>query len=80
MEPRTVDQLIALLGASFRHSREHAAQLKALDQVAQAHPEIFAEYENYFHEIRTDPVFQKSHDRTVEAVDRLRTALLQDHD
>jgi hypothetical protein len=48
--------------------------------VAQAHPEIFAEYENYFHEIRTDPVFQKSHDRTVEAVDRLRTALLQDHD
>jgi len=80
MKQQTVDELIGLLGALFHHSRDHAAKLKALDQVAQEHPEIFAEYENYFSEIRTDPVFQRSHDRTLEAVDRLRTELLRDHE
>jgi hypothetical protein len=78
MNKEAVDQLIALLGALFRHSREHAAKFKALDQIAQEHPEIFADYQNYVYEIEIDPVFQKSHDRTLEAVDRLRTELFQD--
>jgi hypothetical protein len=77
MKKETVDQLISLLAALFLHSREHAARFKALEQVAREHPEIFADYENYFREIQTDPVFQRSHDRTLEAVDRLRTELLQ---
>jgi hypothetical protein len=80
MKSETVENLIGLLGALFVHSREHAARFKALDQIAQENPEVFAKYEEYFHEIRTDSVFQRSHDHTVEAIDKLRTALLQDHD
>ncbi|MGD1214200.1 MAG: hypothetical protein ABR861_04355 [Terriglobales bacterium] len=79
MNKETVDQMIAVLGALFHHSREHAAKFKALDRIAQEHPEIFSDYQNYVYEIEIDPVFQKSHDHTVEAVDRLRVGLLQDH-
>lgn len=75
MNQEVIDQLIALLGALFHHSREHAARLRAFEQVAKDHPEMFAEYETYYEQIRTDPVFQRSHDRTLEAVDRLQTAL-----
>lgn len=78
MEKRTVDELIMLLGALFKHSRETSARFKALEEVAREHPEIFANYEDRVSEIQTDPKFQKSHDHTVEAIDRLRTALLRE--
>jgi hypothetical protein len=78
MNEDTVDQLITILGAMFHKAREHAAKLRALEQVARDHPEIFAEYETYYSEIRTDREFQRSHDHTVEAIDRLRTALRQE--
>jgi hypothetical protein len=77
MNKETVDLLISTLGALFHYSREHAAKLRAFEQVAREHPEIFAEYQTYYEQIRTDPVFQKSHDRTVETVDRLRTELIR---
>lgn len=77
MNQQTVDQLIALLGALFRHSREHAARFRALEGVAREHPEIFADFEDRVSEIERNAEFQKSHDRTVEAIDKLRTALLQ---
>jgi hypothetical protein len=78
MNEQTVDQLISLLGALFHHAREQAAKLKALEQIAREHPEVFAEYEAYCSEIRTDPASQRSSDLTLEAVDRLRTALRQE--
>jgi hypothetical protein len=77
MNKDTVDQLIALLGALFRHSREYAAKFRALEEVAREHPEIFSDYKARVSEIQSDQVFQRSHDRTVEAVDKLRTELLQ---
>jgi hypothetical protein len=78
MNQETVDQLIALLGALFRHSREHAAKFTALEQVAREHPEVFADFEERVSEIQMNQVFQRSHDRTLEAIDRLRTALLRE--
>jgi len=80
MTRKTADQLITLLAALFRHSREHAARFRALEEVARDHPEIFGEYEDRVREIETDAGFQKSHDRTAAALDMLRTALLQDHE
>lgn len=78
MNKETADQMSFLLGTLFKHSREYAAKFKVLEEVASNHPEIFAEYSARVFEIETDPVFQKSHDRTAEAIDRLRTALLRE--
>jgi hypothetical protein len=78
MNKTTVDELIALLAALFKHSREHAARFRVLEQIAQEHPEIFAEYQDRVSEIERNAVFQKSHDHTLEAIDRLRTGLLQE--
>jgi hypothetical protein len=60
------------------NSIEHSAKLKALERIALEHPEIFSEYDNLFSDIRTDPQFQRSHERTLEALDKLRTELLLD--
>jgi hypothetical protein len=78
MKQTTADQLIGLLDALFQHSLDYAVKLKALERVAQDHHELFGEYEAYLSEIRNDLVSQKARDRTVEAIDRLRTELLRD--
>ena len=78
MNSKTIESLIAFLAAMAHNSIEHAAKLRVLEQIAREHPEIFSQYENYFAEIRSELVFQKSHERTLEALEGLRTELLQD--
>jgi hypothetical protein len=55
-------------------------KLKALEQVAKKHPEIFRAYEEYLEELRASALAQESHEYTEEALEALRTELLRDHD
>lgn len=78
MTKDTADQLVQFLAAMAHHSREYALKLKALERIAKKHPEIFQDYEDYLEELRANPAAQRSHERTVEALDKLRTELLLD--
>jgi hypothetical protein len=46
MKKETIDQPIQFLTAMADHSREYALKLKALEQVAKKHPEIFRAMKN----------------------------------
>jgi hypothetical protein len=80
MKKETIDQLIQFLTAMAAHSREYALKLKALEQVAKKHPEIFRAYEEYLEELRASALAQESHEHTEEALEALRAELLRDHD
>ena len=80
MKKETIDQLIQLLTAMAAHSREYALKLKALEQVAKKHPEIFRAYEEYLEQLRASALAQESHEHTEGALEALRTELLRDHD
>jgi hypothetical protein len=80
MKKETVDQLIQFLTLIAHHSREYALKLKAFEQVAKKHPEIFRAYEEYLEELRASALAQESHEHTEEALEALRADLLRDHD
>jgi len=80
MKKETIDQIIQFLTAMAHHSREYALKLKAFEQVAKKHPEIFRAYEEYLEELRASALAQESHEHTEEALEALRTELLRDHD
>jgi hypothetical protein len=80
MKKETVDQLIQFLTAMANYSREYALKLKALEQVAKKHPEIFRAYEESLEELRASALAQQSHEHTEEALEALRAELLRDHD
>ena len=46
MKKETVDQLIQFLTLIAHYSREYALKLKAFEQVAKKHPEIFGPMRN----------------------------------
>jgi phosphoglycolate phosphatase-like HAD superfamily hydrolase len=60
MKKETIDQLIQFLTAMADHSREYALKLKALEQVAKKHPEIFRTYEEYLEELRASALALRS--------------------
>ncbi|ERR1700674_1640377 len=80
MKKETIDQLIQFLTAMAQHSREYALKLKAFEQVAKKHPEIFRAYEGYLEELRSSALAQESHEHIEEALEALSTELLRDHD
>jgi hypothetical protein len=77
MTKETVDQLIQFLTAMAHHSREYALKLKAIEQTAKKHPEIFRAYEEYLEELRASALAEESHEHTEEALEALRTELLR---
>jgi hypothetical protein len=62
MKKETADQLIQFLTLIAHHSREYALKLKAFEQVAKKHPEIFRAYEEYLEELRASALAQESHE------------------
>jgi hypothetical protein len=80
MKKETVDQLIQFLTLMAHHSREYALKLKAFEQVAKKHPEIFRAYEEYLEELHASALAEESHEHTEEALEALRAELLRDHD
>jgi hypothetical protein len=77
MTKETVDQLIQFLTAMAHHSREYALKLKAIEQIAKKHPEIFRAYEEFLEELRASALAEESHEHTEEALEALRTELLR---
>src|ERR1700674_172733 len=80
MKKETVDKLIQLLTLIAHHSREYALKLKAFEQVAKKHPEIFRAYEESLEELRSSALAQESHEHTEEALEALSAESLRDHD
>jgi hypothetical protein len=80
MTKETVDQLIQFLTVMSHHSLEYALKLKALEQVAKKHPEIFRAYEEYLEELRASAIAEESHKQTEEALEALRIELLRVQD
>jgi hypothetical protein len=77
MHKDTVDHITNLFALLFRQSQEQAMKLKALERVAEEHPELLKDYESYLGEIRNDLTTQKTHGLNSEALLALREELLR---
>jgi len=78
MNAESVEQLISLLGEIATQTQENSNRLAALDRTLAQHEAVNAEYRESMGRLRFAPANRSSRQKTVEALDLLRQALLRD--
>lgn len=78
MNAESVEQLISLLKEMVSETHENSAKLAALDRTLAQHEAVNSQYRESMGRLRFAPATRSYHQKTGEALELLRQALLRD--